>query len=93
MIEKNPEQGQKKVPSTQTVRTTPAVTTSIAAMPVQSPLKLLKPQPQQKKKQQQQNHQQIQKQQEMVKIFKCGTCKFQSKELENVRYVHYLPIL
>lgn len=69
------------------------MTTAAIVTPVQTPLKLLKTQQQQQPQQQQ--HQQQQPQQDgasKMKIYKCGFCTFQSKELGHVRYVNYLVL-
>jgi len=66
--------------------------TTAAASSVQTPLKMLKT-PQQQQQHQPQHHQQQSPQQDganKMKIYKCGFCTFQSKELGHVRYVHYL---
>jgi len=81
------EQGQLKVSSGPTVGIFPTVTTAAVITPVQTPLKLLKTQQQ---PQQQQQQQQPPTQQEKMKVYKCGFCTFQSKDLGHVRYVHYL---
>uniref|UniRef100_A0A2S2NUC8 C2H2-type domain-containing protein n=1 Tax=Schizaphis graminum TaxID=13262 RepID=A0A2S2NUC8_SCHGA len=81
------EQGQRKVPSGLTVGVSPTVTTA-AASSVQTPLKMLKTQ-QQQQQHQPQHHQQQSPQQDganKMKIYKCGFCTFQSKELGHVRF-------
>jgi len=68
----------------------PTVTTAAVVTPVQTPLKLLNShqQPEQQQKQQPPPPTQ-QERANKIKIHKCGFCTFQSKELGNVRYVHY----
>jgi hypothetical protein len=82
------EQGQRKVPSGLTV--SPTVTTAAIATPVQTPLKLIKTQQQQQHQPQQQQQQQPSSTQQestnKMKIYKCGFCTFQSKELGHVRF-------
>ncbi|CAI6354425.1 unnamed protein product [Macrosiphum euphorbiae] len=87
------EQGQRKVPSGLTVGVSPTVTTAAVVTPVQTPIKLIKTQQQQQQQQQHQPQQQQQQppptQQESankMKIYKCGFCTFQSKELGHVRF-------
>lgn len=91
------EQGQRKVPSGLTVGVSPTVTPAAVVTPVQTPLKLLKTQqqqqqhqPQQHQSQQQHHHQQQpppqQESTNKMKIYKCGFCTFQSKELGHVRF-------
>ncbi|XP_025198353.1 zinc finger protein 507-like isoform X2 [Melanaphis sacchari] len=82
------EQGQRKVPSGLTVGISPTVTTGAVVTSVQTPLKLLKTQ-QQQQQVHQPHHQQQPPQQDganKMKIYKCGFCTFQSKELGHVRF-------
>lgn len=83
------EHGQRKVPSGLTLGVSPSVTTAAIVTPIQTPLKLLKTQQQQHQPQQQQQQQPLPQQQEStnkMKIYKCGFCTFQSKELGHVRF-------
>ncbi|XP_060857364.1 probable inactive protein kinase DDB_G0270444 [Metopolophium dirhodum] len=87
------EQGQRKVSSGLTIGVSSTVTTAALVMPVQTPLKLLKtqqqPQQQQQQQPQQQQQQQPPTQQEntnKMKVYKCGFCTFQSKDLGHVRF-------
>ncbi|KAL4083530.1 hypothetical protein QTP88_028846 [Uroleucon formosanum] len=89
---------QCKVPSGLTVGVSPAVTTAAVVMPVKTPSKLLKtqqlqqqqqPQQQEQPPQQEQPQQQQPTQQEIanrIKLYKCGFCMFQSKNLGHVRF-------
>ncbi|KAL4083479.1 hypothetical protein QTP88_028795 [Uroleucon formosanum] len=93
---------QCKVPSGLTVGVSPAVTTAAVVMPVKTPSKLLKtqqlqqqqqPQQQEQPPQQEQPQQQLQQQQptqqeiaNRMKLYKCGFCIFQSKNLGHVRF-------
>lgn len=81
------EQGQRKVPSGLTVGVSPTSTTAPTVTSVQTPLKMLKTQ--QQHQHQPQHHQQQSSQQDgtnKMKIYKCGFCTFQSKELGHVRF-------
>ncbi|KAF0767546.1 homeobox protein 12-like [Aphis craccivora] len=81
------EQGQRKVPSGLTVGVSPTSTTAPSVTSVQTPLKMLKTQ--QQHQHQPQHHQQQSSQQDgtnKMKIYKCGFCTFQSKELGHVRF-------
>ncbi|KAL5238666.1 hypothetical protein ACI65C_006076 [Semiaphis heraclei] len=83
------EQSQRKVPSGLTIGVSPTVSTAAVVTPVQTPLKLLKTQQQHQPQQQQQPLPLPPPPKECtnkMKIYKCGFCTFQSKELGHVRF-------
>lgn len=84
------EQGQPKIPSGLKVGVSPSVTTDSMITPVQTPLTLLKAQQQQHRRQNYGQHSTKQKMSNIMKIYKCISCEFQSKKLEDIQYVHYL---
>eukprot|EP00102_Acyrthosiphon_pisum_P008801 XP_003245952.2 PREDICTED: histone H4 transcription factor-like [Acyrthosiphon pisum] len=83
------EKVQHNVPSGITVGVSSTVTTAVGVTPDQTRLKLLKIQQQQQQQQKPHQQQQSRTRQEnanKMKIYKCGSCTFQSKELGHVQF-------
>ncbi|XP_022183236.1 zinc finger protein 507-like [Myzus persicae] len=81
-------QGQHKVPNGWTEGVSSTATTTAVVTPIKTPLKLFKTQQLLEEQQQQQLQQQKQQQQKFndkAKIYQCGICEFQSKDLSTVR--------